>query len=178
MINDRPKARTDDVIAERVDDELVIYDQQTQTGHCLSAAAAQVWEHCDGIDTQAEIARELGLDPAIVERAVAELAQASLLATETVAEREYSRRDAAKRLAKFGAAALTVPMVFSVAVPSALAAASVCAARQGCSGTALTRGGSETAANEFCVSHYAHCTACACTGMFNGLGYTCSGDCT
>ena len=176
MINDRPKARTDDVIAERVDDELVIYDQQTQTGHCLSAEAARVWERCDGIDSQAEIARELGLDPAVVERAVAELAQASLLAAETVAEREYSRRDAAKKLAKVGAVALAAPMVYSVAIGPATAAASTKSCSMvGCTGSSAidgTSGDAQADANRVCRRNTVACTSsstCACQSI------TCSG---
>ena len=37
--NTFPKARTDDLITERVGGELVVYDGQTSEAHCLSAIA-------------------------------------------------------------------------------------------------------------------------------------------
>ena len=72
-MRDRPKARTEGVLTEWVDQDLVIYDQLSQTAHSLSAAVAMVWEVCDGELGPDEIAERVSLDPAMVERALQEL---------------------------------------------------------------------------------------------------------
>ncbi len=124
-MHDRPKAKAQDVVSERIDDELVVYDQATQTAHCLSSEAALVWEHCDGRVSQSELARRLALAPAAVRRAVDALSECGLLDDAPVdAERGYSRREAAVRLARAGGAAFAAPLIYSVAVPSMAAALS------------------------------------------------------
>jgi hypothetical protein len=117
-------ARTDDVVTERVDDELVVYDQLSQTAHCLSAEAASVWAQCDGKLSPAEIAAELRLEPTIVSRALDELNGAGLLDDEGLVSPGVSRREAAVRLAKVGGAAFAAPLIYSVAIGPAMAAAS------------------------------------------------------
>ena len=78
-MHDRPKARTEQLISERIDDELVIYDQLNHVAHCLSHDAVLVWEHCDGLLTETEIAHRLTLSLEVVDRAVAALNERGLL---------------------------------------------------------------------------------------------------
>jgi hypothetical protein len=61
-----PMARADGVLSERVDDDLVVYDEQTQMAHCLSPEVASVWRHCDGRTSSSQIASELQLPPGTV----------------------------------------------------------------------------------------------------------------
>jgi hypothetical protein len=123
--NFRPSARADGLVAERVDDGLVVYDQHSQSAHYLSGAAASVWDHCDGELSQPEIAAELQLPPETVERAVAELVQAGLL-EEHPGPHGFSRREAAIRLAQAGGAAFAAPLIYSVAVPASAFATASC----------------------------------------------------
>jgi hypothetical protein len=120
---DRPRGRTTGVVKERIGDELVVYDQVGDVAHCLSADAAGVWEHCDGRRSPEQISEELGLELAVVERALRELRACSLL-DEVHDGGGFSRREATLRIVKVGGAALTAPLIYSVAVPSAAAAAS------------------------------------------------------
>jgi hypothetical protein len=125
--HDLPKARTDGVISESVGDDLVVYDTNSQTAHALSETAASVWELCDGERSSKDIAKRLGLEPSMVAQALAELSDSSLLdGGPAVSPAEgISRRDAAKRMAKIGGAALVAPLIYSsIAVQPALAAAS------------------------------------------------------
>jgi len=46
----------DDVIVERLPGELLVYDESRDTAHCLSDAAAAVFEHCDGTHTPPALA--------------------------------------------------------------------------------------------------------------------------
>jgi hypothetical protein len=123
-MHDRPQANDRDVAAEWVDGELVLYDPGTKTAHCLSADAAAVWERSDGSSSLSEIATAAGVELSAVERAVDELQACGLLNEPPMLARGISRRDAAKKMAKVGGAALLAPLVYSVAVPAAQAAGS------------------------------------------------------
>jgi DNA-binding MarR family transcriptional regulator len=121
----RPKARADGIVAERVDDGLVVYDERSATAHYLSDAAASVWDRCDGRRPPEEIAAELGFGLETVQRALAELVQTGLLERHT-AEPGLSRREAAIRLAQAGGAAFAAPLIYSVTVPASAFAAASC----------------------------------------------------
>jgi hypothetical protein len=118
-----PLARAEGIISERVDEELVIYDTHNQTAHALTAAAASVWEHCDGRRSAEQIARELHLGHAIVAQAVAELNECGLLAE--APPDGVSRRIALRRIAKAGGAAIIgAPLISTVVILPASAASS------------------------------------------------------
>jgi hypothetical protein len=123
----RPLARTEGLVAERFDEELVIYDQLSHTGHSLPSDAASVWEHCDGRHSSAQLARQLGLAHDVVTRSLLELQTCGLL-DQPVPPRSriYSRREAAVRVAKIGVVAISAPLIYSVAIAPATAAASTC----------------------------------------------------
>ncbi len=196
-MHDRPKAKTDGVVSERIDNELVVYDGTSHTAHCLSSEAALVWEQCDGRASQGELAEQLALSAAAVERAVQALHECDLLDSAPAAgEPSYSRREAAGRLARAGGAAFAAPLIYSVAVPSMAAAISpnpACRSQPpGCTGlttgttavgTAVTCqnlgagcGNSQTCGN---FTHTACCYGiCAWTGTGTcggtGATYVCS----
>lgn len=155
-MHNRPTARTD-LISERVEDELVVYDQTNQTAHCLSAMAASVWERCNGSKSPADIALELGADPETVVRALDELRESSLLAA---APHSYSRREAAKRLVGVGGAALAAPFVYSVVVPSAAVAASCTQNASGCTAAGGTATGCTAALSN--KGSGPKCCSCTC----------------
>jgi hypothetical protein len=117
-----PLARSEGILVQRIDDELVVYDCVDHAAHCLSAQAAAVWELCDGRRSPADIAAELSVGADAVAHALDELADTALLASPPASG--LSRREAAKRFAKIGAAAISAPLIYSVAIPHAAAAAS------------------------------------------------------
>src|SRR5436305_3952422 len=125
-VNDRPVARIEGVVVERLDGEVVLYDQWTEMAHWLSADAASVWERCDGRLTHEEIARQLDLGRAVVEQAVEELDRLGLLDGSPVAFHGYSRREATIKLAKVGGAAFVAPLIYSVGISAPAGAAGSC----------------------------------------------------
>ena len=142
---DRPCARREGLISEHVENDLLVYDTQHKTAHSLTASAVSVWERCDGHHTIAQIARELELDRAIVEQAVAELEDCALLVEP--APEGVVRRAALKRIAQAGGAAIVAtPLISSLAIPPAAAAAS----------------GTCSSVGKFCVLSYP--TTSDCTG--------------
>jgi hypothetical protein len=188
-VQNRPKARAEGVLAERVADELVVYDQQSQMGHCLSATAASVWERCDGSLLPAEIAVALSLEPTVVERAVDELRGCGLLDEGPVVEGGYSRREAAVKFAKVGGAAFMAPLIYSVAIPQAAAAASACIANGAADSSCPALSGSHKATDARCCSGECYngastgkiCVASGCNvaglGCVGSGSTCCSGNC-
>ena len=57
----RPESRREQLLAQSVGDELVIYDERTHEAHHLSPTAAQVWRHADGERDVADLASALRL---------------------------------------------------------------------------------------------------------------------
>ncbi len=107
-------------MSEEVGDELVIYVQARQTAQALSEDAAAVWRHCDGHSLAMDIASRLGLDETRVAQALDELSAAELMEE----PEGISRRVLYKRIAKLGAATLSAPLIYSVAVAPPGASAS------------------------------------------------------
>ena len=119
---DRPEARTDGLVAERVDRDLVIYDETSRMAHCLSGEVAPIWDRLDGRMTPSQIASSLEIPKVTVVKAVDELREAGLL-VETAPG--HTRRDFGKRFAAVGGATLAgSAFLASMPVPAALAACS------------------------------------------------------
>jgi hypothetical protein len=127
-----PLARTDELIVQELPDELLVYDSNRYKAHCLNKASALVWKHCDGKTTVAEmmsllekeLATVVGED--VVWLALNQLRRFRLLEEEGVAKAgrvKISRRDLVR---KYLPAALTLPLIISIAAPAAAQAASGC----------------------------------------------------
>jgi hypothetical protein len=190
-MHDRPKARTEYLLREWIEDELVIYDQVHEVAHCLSAEAAAVWELCDGTRAETDITQQLGLPPDTVRRAVESLRECRLLDDSPGAAPGLSRREAAFRMAKVGGAALAAPLVYSVNVRSAAAAAShlapgcrvtfcgTCSSTVGC-GLCSTAGTNST--NALCLTGRCYCSVVTPGGVASTIlrcavvATTCKGD--
>src|SRR6202790_5856048 len=116
------RKRRDGRIVKRVDDELVIYDEQNHKVFHLNKAAAIVWEYCDGASSLDDLAHTLASHselPASVDLAglaLQELRDADLIegSFASVAGREVARRDG---IARMGALALALTGVVSVLAP-------------------------------------------------------------
>jgi hypothetical protein len=57
-----PLARTNKLLITQVGEEVIVYDQERDTAHCLNAMAARVWHYCDGQNTVEDIAKLLEED--------------------------------------------------------------------------------------------------------------------
>lgn len=111
-----PRARQDDLLVETVGDELLLYDQNSYTAHCLSPIAACIWRHCDGEHDVTDLAVLAGASERLVADALHELREKDLLDAEPALMQSTvpgeSRREALGRVARYGAAA-AVPLVVS-----------------------------------------------------------------
>jgi hypothetical protein len=116
-----PAARTQQLIVQRVGNEVLAYDTRTDEAHQLTPLAAAVFEGCDGRATVDEIAAaasdRLG-EPVGIEavgEALDQLADRGLLGEAG----GLSRREAMRKVALVGAgAAASVPLVKSIVAPT------------------------------------------------------------
>jgi len=123
-----PRARQDGLLEETVGEELLLYDRDSHTAHCLSPIAACVWRQCDGKRDVAELAELAGVSESLVADALHELRGKDLLVAEPeLTQRTIpgeSRREAIGRVARYGAAAAAGPMIVSATAATPAMAAS------------------------------------------------------
>jgi len=130
-----PRARVD-CISREFGDEVLVYDQQRNVGHCLNPTAAAAWKLCDGEKSTSEVAKILTqqlsapVDESVVLLALEELSKARLLVEPEKRVRQTSRRDVIRTLGIAGAIAL--PLVTSLVAPTPARAASCLANGKPC----------------------------------------------
>jgi hypothetical protein len=123
----RPLARSERLIIEALDDELLVYDLDCDEAHALNASAAAIWRACDGAVTVAGISARVGLSEAAVRSTVERLAGLDLLAPGFVARPTHSRRAVLRRGFVAGAAAtVAAPLITSIVAPAAAQTTSTC----------------------------------------------------
>ena len=117
MDHSRMPNRKDNLDWNALGDELMIYDTETEVAYCLDPLAARVFQACDGHTRKAHVAKELlpGTECAgdLLEVTLSELHQQGLL-------KERVRGALSRRsfLAKWGAAAATLPIIASISAPA------------------------------------------------------------
>ena len=120
-----PLARKQRLILKELPDELLVYDLDRNTAHCLNETARAIWNLCDGHSTATEIASKLAKQTGgpvaedLVWLALDQLDRDQLLADKLVLPAQVariSRRTAVKRI---GSAALALPLVYSITAPTA-----------------------------------------------------------
>jgi len=128
---DQPRARRDDLLTTKLDDEVVVYDPESKRAHSLNRLAVTVWNHADGSKSVDELRQavsdEIGtpIDTTAVVGAIRKLERAHLLLNKVAAVGPMTRREMLSKSGKFGAAAMATPLIASAFVPIAAAAASV-----------------------------------------------------
>lgn len=137
-----PQARTNDLVIQELADETLVYDLKRHRAYCLNRTAALVWRECDGRVTVADMARHLEdelkapVDESVVWLALNRLDSAQLLQERIArpADRTgYSRREVMRKLGLVGTLAVVLPIVQSIAAPTA-ASAVTCVASNACAG--------------------------------------------
>jgi hypothetical protein len=115
-------------IVVKVGDETLVYQKENHKAHCLNSTAAEVWKLCDGTKTVAEIAAVMSKESQspvgeeLVWLTLRRLSKSGLLVKKKKDAQVLASRRAA--MCKIGAAALALPLVTSILVPTASAAAS------------------------------------------------------
>jgi hypothetical protein len=125
----RPVARRDGLLIRELPDEVLVYDRESHRAHCLNRSAAVVFRHADGNRTVADLANLLAprAEPvagaALVTLALGQLAEAGLLDSAPLSTGP-TRRAVIRRVGL--GAALLLPVVASIVVPTPAEAAATC----------------------------------------------------
>lgn len=167
-----PRARHDGLLEETVGEELLLYDQESHTAHCLSPIAAYVWRHCNGEHDTTELAELARVSESLVAEALHNLREKDLLVAEPQLMQSTipgeSRREAIGRVARYGTAAVAGSMVVSAtAATPAMAAsgAACCQCVEGAANCDCTTWTSEKQCDEFCAGK----TKCPKSGTVEGF---------
>lgn len=135
-----PRLRADGLVIHELSDELLVYDKVSDQAHCLNQSAALVWRACDGRRAPEEIARKLTIQlGAVVPEEMVLLTLAKLEEIHLLEKREtiptsfagLSRRQMARSLGL--TAAIALPVITSILVPTPAQAATCIAPGQPCS---------------------------------------------
>ncbi len=111
-----------EALVRQLTDEFVVYEKETQHAHCLNKTAGDVWLLCDGKTTIAEMTQKFGSEAVYMSLQRLEkagLLEAGLPASEAA---NLARRDMMRKVGI--AAAIAIPVIFSVSVPTPAQAAS------------------------------------------------------
>jgi len=113
-----PRARTDDLLVEQLEHELLVCDVRSDSAHVLNETAALVWRACDGERTSSELEAYCRLDAATVELALQSLRECHLLEEDEPLP-GVSRRSVLQRAALAGAGlGAAMPLISSVVLPT------------------------------------------------------------
>ena len=134
-----PKARTQELVCQRLDDEVLIYDLKRHKAHCLNRTAYLIFQTCDGKKTVSDITQELtreleeSVSEEIVWVALHRLGKARLLEQSAIATTgtNLARREVLRKLGL--ATAIALPIVTSIVAPESVQAQSCLTANQDCS---------------------------------------------
>ena len=136
-----PKARRDKLVIQELPDEVLVYDQERDKAHCLNQTAALIWKQCDGQTDVATIASRLGkelqapADERMVWFALDQLGRDNLLEKTMMAPPFMAGMSRRQMVRAMGfAAAIAVPVITSIVVPTTAQAVSCLANGQPCPG--------------------------------------------
>jgi hypothetical protein len=121
------------MIMRPLKDELVLYDPETKKAFCLNRVASEVWVLCDGKTTVEEIVEhfkkldkpEIGRN--VIHLSLRKLQRSGLLKNGSQGIEQLTFRSRRALIKKLGlAAAMTLPVITSIVVPTPSEAASPC----------------------------------------------------
>lgn len=125
-----PYARKEQLIIKELPDETLVYDLADEKAHCLNQTAALVWKNCDGkksiSEINASLAKHAGapVDEQVVWLALDQLEKFKLLKDVPTPPAVFSGMSRRQVMRNLGVAAVALPMIMSIAAPSAQAQAS------------------------------------------------------
>ncbi len=123
--------RKNDIVIQKIDDELLIYDLISNKAFCLNYSAAVIWEGCDGKSSIAAITRNAGkklnttLPQEFVTFALTQMVENGLIdlgSGDPVLFDRMSRRNLVRKLGL--ASAVAIPLIASIVAPQTINAQS------------------------------------------------------
>lgn len=118
-----PKARTEHIVVQDINNEVLVYDLKSNEAFCLNETSADIYRACNGEKTFAELEKSHKFQPELIHFALKQLYEKNLLEGE---DGNYfaglSRREILRRVGF--ATMIALPVISSLAAPSAATAAS------------------------------------------------------
>lgn len=129
--NTFPLARQKDIVVQKTNDEVLVYDLKTNKVFCLNETSAAIWQFCNGENDVAEIAQKFQTQSAqpipieLVEIALEKLNKENLLENYQSQTDKINKTSRREMISKIGlATAIAFPVITSVVAPTAVSAAS------------------------------------------------------
>ena len=121
-----PLARSEGLIAEEMDGEVLLYDRESNLAHALDREAGALWRACDGNSDVAALAVRCNMSQDNVRLTLARLEELGLLAAASDEQSGETRRSVLQKLALGGVGlGVGIPAITSVLVPTAASASSL-----------------------------------------------------
>jgi hypothetical protein len=118
--------RAEGLLVERCESELIVFAPGSNEAHSLNETASRVFELCDGVTTRGQIVEALAVaglpaDEAVVDLALADLSEASLVIDDAGPDTSLTRRLVIRKLGLSATAAAMLPIVETIFVQPAAA---------------------------------------------------------
>lgn len=132
----KPISRKNDIVIQKIDDEVLIYDLISNKVFCLNSSAAAIWEACDGSSSIADLRIIAGkklnakLAPDFVTFTLMQMAENGLVENVSNYLEMFDRMSRRKMVRTLGlASAVAIPLIASIVAPITINAQSnVCVA--------------------------------------------------
>lgn len=127
----RPKTRSENIVVQELENEILIYDLMNDKAYCLNKTSAMIWQLCDGKNSVAEMSLNLSkklsqpISEDLIWLALDNFKKDNLLEESQQLEIKFNglnRRDVIKKIGF--ASMIALPIVSSVIAPSAAMAQS------------------------------------------------------
>jgi phospholipase C len=123
--SDFPQARSEGLISEELDGQLLLYDRESSVAHALDRQASALWRACDGDSDVAALAVRCNMSQENVRLTLARLEELGLLAVAPDEQSGETRRSALRKMTLAGVGlSAGIPMISSVLIPTAASAMS------------------------------------------------------
>lgn len=126
-----PKARTQNIVTQELEAEILIYDLEINKAFCLNSTAAMVWKHCHGKSTFAEVIDDFNenfkqrITEDFVWLTLESLKKENLLMNGDEVKPRFNGMSRREVVRKVGLASMVaLPLISSIVAPSAVQAQS------------------------------------------------------
>lgn len=124
-MNKLPKARTENIVVQNIEKEVLIYDTITNQAFCLNETSAKVFNHCDGQTAFDELKRKFKYTDEIIYLALDELKAKNLLDAAANYQTPFAGMNRREVIRQVGfATMIALPLISSLVVPTAANAGS------------------------------------------------------
>ena len=129
MMSKLPQTKTENIVVQDVDDEILIYDLILNKAFCLNETSALVYNACDGKTEFEEFKRKHNFPDDLLFFALDELQKQNLIENNYISPlKGIKRREVIKKIGL--ASMIALPIISSIVAPTSVMAQSVCGGTQ------------------------------------------------